>query len=29
MNFNDAAIFSVEENDYRIDFLYTSKDEEF
>ena len=28
VNFNDVAILSVKGNDYRIHFLYMSKDEE-
>ena len=27
IRFNDAAFFSVQENDHRIHFLYISKDE--
>ena len=27
MNFNDAAIASIKENDYRIHFWYMNKDE--
>ena len=27
MNFNDAAIFSIKGNDYRIQFRYMSKDD--
>ena len=27
MNFNDVAIVSIKENDYRIHFWYISKDE--
>ena len=27
LSFNDATIFTVKENDYRIHFLYMSKDE--
>ena len=28
MNFNDVAIVSIKENDYRIHFWYMSKDDE-